>query len=112
MVLLAYTSSGPWRGAGNRPPGIVEFTDLEAAKLNQKAFHVDLRTLAKVRLTAAWFPRWAAPDRGIVAIAGADVQNRILLAAKALAARAETIEFRGIGSTTTSSIRRPNPAAH
>ena len=111
LVMLAYTSSGPWRGAASgTPPGIVEFTAAEAAKVNQKAFHIDLRTLAKVRLTEAWFPRWADASRGIVGIADAGVQARVLQAAKTLAGRPETIEFRGIGSATTTSIRRPNPS--
>jgi hypothetical protein len=108
LVMLADTRSGRWRGAAiAKPPSIVEFTGAEAVKLNQKAFHIDLRTLAKVRLTAAWFPRWADRDRGIVGIADAAVQGRILQAAKALAGRPETIEIRGIGSSTTTSTRRP-----
>lgn len=102
LALLAYTSSGPWRGAAlGRPPGIVEFDGVDAGRLNQKPFHIDLRTLAKVTLTQNWFPDWADGDHGVVAVAAPDVQHRILEAARLLRTRAETIEVRGIGSPTT-----------
>lgn len=110
LVLLAYTSSGSWRGpAVIKPLGVVEFDDAEARKMNQKAFHLDLRTLAKVRLTDAWFPYLANANRGIVGIADVGVQAIILKAATTLSTRPETVEYRGIGSTTMTSIRRPNP---
>lgn len=102
LVLLAYTSSGSWRGTGvSRPPGIVEFDVAEAGRVNQKPFHIDLRTLAKVTLTLDWFPDWAAGGHGVVAVAGADVQRRVPEAARLLGARMETIEVRGIGSDST-----------
>lgn len=108
LALLAYTSSGSWRGAGlATPPGVVEFGIDEAAVLNQKVFHLDLRTLAKVALTAAWFPYWDRDNRGVVAVADTAVQRRILQAAKLLVNRLETIEIRGVGSATTTITRRP-----
>lgn len=108
LTLLAYTSSGPWRGATPRVPiGVVEFTAEAAAILNQKAFHLDLRVLARVALTAAWFPRLAHSDRGIVARADAATQQRILQAAKMLASHAKTIEIRGIGASPMPLRRRP-----
>ena len=109
VVLLAYTSSGPWRGsAPDTPPGIVEFDALEAGRLSQKPFHIDLRTLAKVTLTLNWFPNLGHGDHGIVAVAGPDVQRRILQAARLLRTRTETIEIRGIGSPTTTVRTRPS----
>jgi hypothetical protein len=98
QLLLAYTSSGRWRGAATRPPqGIIEFDESTARRLNQRPFHIDLRCLARVRQTAAWFPDLASPERGVVAVAGARVRDRILKEAELLAARSpRTIEIRGI----------------
>jgi hypothetical protein len=97
QMLLAYTSSGAWRGAAVTPPlGVVSFTADEARALNQRAFHLELRCLARVPPTAAWFPEIDTPTKGIVAIASARLQARILGAAIDLAARrAELIEIRG-----------------
>jgi hypothetical protein len=96
QVLLAYTSSGPWRGATTRPPpGIIEFDEATARRLNQRPFHIDLRCLARVPLTTAWFPDLASPQRGIVAVAGARVRDRILKVAETLASRSpRLIEIR------------------
>jgi hypothetical protein len=96
QVLLAYTSSGPWRGATTRtPPGIIEFDNATAQRLNQRPFHIDLRCLARVPPTIAWFPDLALPERGVVA--GARVRDRILKAAELLAARSpRLIEIRGV----------------
>jgi hypothetical protein len=52
MLLLAYTSSGPWRGAtGRLPLGVTEFESAAARAVGQKPFHLDLRCLAQVPLT-------------------------------------------------------------
>lgn len=78
VLLLAYTSSGPWRGAAARPPrGVIEFAVEEARRLGQKPFHLDLRCLAQVPLTPAWFPDLGRPDRGIVGMAGARLRSRL-----------------------------------
>ena len=54
MLLLAYTSSGPWRGAAARLPlGVIEFDDAAARAVGQKPFHIDLRCLAQVPLMTA-----------------------------------------------------------
>ena len=96
--MLAYTSSGSWRGASpTRPLGIVEFNEAEAAKLNQRLFHIDLRCLAKVEPSATWFPKWGEPGRGIVAVADREVRSRILKAAEMLVRSSpEIIEIRGV----------------
>ncbi len=65
------------------PPGVVPFDAEEAGRLNQKPFHLDLRTLAYVALTQAWFPRLSQPDRGIVAVATKAIQLRIVEAGRA-----------------------------
>jgi hypothetical protein len=99
QMLLAYTSSGAWRGASAMPPlGVVEFTAAEARILNQRAFNLDLRCLARVPPTPAWFPEIGTERKGIVAIAGTRLQQRIMKAATDLAARhPELIEIRGPG---------------
>ena len=110
-VMLAYTSSGAWRGASpSRPLGVIEFDEAEAAKLNQRVFHLDLRCLARVLPSSAWLPGWDEPGRGIVAVAGAQVQQRILSEAQRLISRSPSIiEYRGIGSgTVTTTGRRPD----
>lgn len=98
QVLLAYSSSGPWRGrAPSIPLGVVEFTDAEAKPLNQRAFHIDLRCLARVPPTAVWFPDLASARRGVVATAGARLQERLLRVANDVATRSpELIEVRGV----------------
>lgn len=97
QMLLAYTSSGAWRGAAETAPlGVVEFTAAEARALNQRAFHLDLRCLARVPPTAAWFPEIGTATKGIVAVASVRLQARIMKAATDLAARSpELIEVRG-----------------
>jgi hypothetical protein len=98
--MLTYTSSGAWRGAAPRvPPGVIEFNEIEAARLNQRAFHIDLRVLARVPPTLAWFPDWDQPGHGVIAIADKTVQNRILREAERLVRSSpEIIEVRGVGS--------------
>ena len=97
QLLLAYTSSGPWRGATpTLPLGVIEFSSAEAKALRQRPFHIDLRCLAQVPLTSSWFPDLAQPDHGVVAVAGARLQARIERVFEALVARSrDLIEIRG-----------------
>lgn len=113
-LMLAYTSSGAWRGAAlpQRPIGVIEFDDTAAAELNQRAFHLDLRCLARVPLLLAWLPDWDKPDRGVVAVASRAVKDQILTEAERLTRSSpEIIEVRGIGSGTTTTTRRPPAVA-
>jgi hypothetical protein len=98
MALLAYTSSGPWRGAAARlPAGVLEFDAAAARALGQKPFHLDLRCLAQVPLTARWFPDWAQPGHGVVGTAGARLRARIEARLSELVARnRDVIEVRGV----------------
>lgn len=100
QLILAFTGSGPWRGRTSvRPSGIIEFTSAEAEKLNQSAFHIDLRCLARMLMSAAWLPDWEMPGHGIVATADAALRRRIMDDLKKVADRsASIIEYRGIGS--------------
>ena len=99
-IMLAYTSSGPWRGMSPRKPlGIIAFAAGEAAKLNQRPFHIDLRCLARVPPSPLWFPEWDAPGQGIVAIASRAVRQRILREAERLARSSpEIVEIRGVSA--------------
>jgi len=98
QLILAYTSSGPWRGTAPRPPiGIIEFDEAAARQLNQRAFHIDLRCLARAPLTGAWFPDLTGPGRAVVAVATERVRQRILTAAEQLWARSpQLIEIRAL----------------
>jgi hypothetical protein len=70
QMLLAYTSSGRWRGAGPAVPvGVIKFDAAAAQRMNQRAFHLDLRCLARMLLTPPWFPRLRKAEQGVVAVA-------------------------------------------
>lgn len=78
QLLLAYTSSGTWRGSADTvPQGVINFSEADAKAVGQRPFHMDLRCLARVPLTAAWFPDLAQPGHGVVGVAGARLQARI-----------------------------------
>lgn len=78
QLMLAYTSSGRWRGKGaSWPRGIIEFGWDEARALKQRPFYLDLRCLARVPLTEAWFPRLHEPGCGVVAWADRSLRARI-----------------------------------
>ena len=98
QLLLAYTSSGPWRGATpTLPLGVIEFSVAEAKALRQRPFHIDLRCLAQVPLTSSWLPDLAQPDHGVVAVAGVRLQARIERVFEELVARSrDLIEIRGL----------------
>jgi hypothetical protein len=99
-IILAYTSSGPWRGVSPRKPlGIIEFSATEAARLNQRSFHIDPRCLARVPPSSDWLPDWDTPDHGVVAVADEGVKERVLREAERLAKSSpEIVEIRGVGT--------------
>lgn len=97
-MLMAYTSSGTWRGTSPTIPlGVIEFGEAAARLLNQRPFHLDLRCLARTLLTSAWFPRIEQQDRGVVAAADQALRDRINREAETLAVRrSQIIEIRGV----------------
>ncbi|MCA3421160.1 MAG: hypothetical protein INF34_03580 [Roseomonas sp.] len=97
MLLLAYTSSGPWRGAtGRLPLGVIEFDDAAARAVGQKPFHIDLRCLAQVPLAKRWFPDLGQTGYGIMGTAGARLRERIDVMLSDLVTRnRDLIEMRG-----------------
>ena len=98
--MLAYTSSTRHRWGTERVPlGVIEFDAAAAAALNQRPFHTDLRCLARVPLSADWFPRLGQVDRGVIAWADRALLARINKVLSELAHRSPGhIEMRGIGS--------------
>jgi hypothetical protein len=100
QLMLAYTSSVQRRWGTERVPlGVIEFDAAAAALLNQRPFHIDPRCLARVPMSAPWFPRLDRVDRGVVAWADVALQSRITRVLSELARRSPGhIEMRGIGS--------------
>ena len=98
--MLAYTSSVQRRWGTERVPlGVIEFDAKAAAAVNQRPFHIDLRCLARVPMSAARLPRLNQGNRGIVAWADRALQARINEVSSELARRSPgDIETRGIGS--------------
>jgi len=98
--MLAYTSSVQRRWGTERVPlGVIEFDLAAAAALNQRPFHIDLRCLARIPMSAAWLPRLGEVDRGVVAWADLALQARITRVLSELARRSPGhIEMRGIES--------------
>jgi hypothetical protein len=98
QLMLAYTSSGTWRGGTRQlPHGVIEFDAAAARTLNQSPFHIDLRCLARVPLSSDWFPRLLDVTYGIVAWAKPELQRRINQLMIDVARRSPgNIEMRGV----------------
>jgi hypothetical protein len=76
--------------------GVIEFDRTAARALNQIPFHLDLRVLARVRLSPAWLPKIDTPNFGVVAWADAGLRDRIAGMALQLARRRpDVIVIRG-----------------
>jgi hypothetical protein len=84
--MAAYTTSQPW--TGTLPRGVIAFDSAEAADLGQtRAFVLDLRRLAYLPLTVAWFPRMAQPEAGVLGRAPKALRDRVNAMAAELATR-------------------------
>ena len=76
-VVTAYTTSQPWAEA-LLPHGVIAFDSAEAASLGQaRAFVLDLRRLAYLPLTAAWFPRVGEEGAGVLGRAPKALRDRV-----------------------------------
>ena len=97
QLLLAYTSSGAWRGSADAvPQGVINFSKAEAKAVGQKPFHMDLRCLAQVPLAKRWFPDLGQTGVGIIGTAGARLRERIDVMLSDLVTRnRDLIEMRG-----------------
>jgi hypothetical protein len=87
IVLVAYTSSQPWPARTPLPAGVRIFDRSAAAALRQRPFVLYLNRIAKLPLTAAWFPEIETTGQGIVAVAPAALRDELLRAATELARR-------------------------
>lgn len=87
FALIAYTTSQPWPGTSH-PPGVYAFDRQEAASFGQgRAFVLDLRRLALVPVTAAWFPQVGQPGGGVQGRASAAWSRQLKQAAEDLLTR-------------------------
>jgi hypothetical protein len=95
-ALVAYTSSQPWPEP-TRPPGVFVFDQPAAAGLGQaRAFVMDLRRLAAVPVTPAWFPRLGQPGGGVLGHMPKHRQRQYLdIAEQLLTRRPDLIERLG-----------------
>jgi len=95
-ALVAYTTSRPWTSAAH-PPGVFTFDKREAASFGQgRAFVLDLRRLALMPVTPAWFPSINQTGGGIQGRASAIWQQRFnLMVEDFLVRRPEIIERLG-----------------
>jgi hypothetical protein len=94
-VMAVYTTSQPWVGA--LPQGVIAFDSAEAAGLGQaRAFVLDLRRLAYLPLTAAWFPRVAEEGAGVLGRAPKALRDRVnTMATELVKRRPETLSRSG-----------------
>lgn len=93
--MLAYTTSQAW--VGQLPWGVRRFDEGQALALGQdKAFVMDLRRIAYVPISAAWFPQINDADRGIVGRASSGLKTAISIeSAGIFKKRAEIIQKLG-----------------
>ena len=94
-VMTAYTTSQPWSGA--TPQGVIAFDAAGAASLGQtRAFVLDLRRLAYLPLTVAWFPRAGEDGAGVLGRAPKPLRDRVnAMAAELVKQRPETLSRSG-----------------
>jgi hypothetical protein len=87
-ALMGYTTSQPWPPAVAPPPGVFIFDREAAAGFGQsRAFVMDLRRIAFVPVTLAWFARLDQPGHGIQGHAPKGYQRRFRDAAANLLSR-------------------------
>jgi len=97
-ALLPYTTSQPWPAGSPLPAGVRLFDAAQAAALNQsRPFVLRLDILAKLPMTAPWFPDIDKPAQGVIAIAPRRLQEELVdLAANLVRRRRDLIEMRGL----------------
>ena len=97
-VMVAYTTSQPWPQTVPLPAGARLFEREEAAGLNQsRAVMLRLDVLAKLPVTAAWFPDLMLPGQGVIAIASVRLQDELTdLAPNLVRRRRSLIQMRGL----------------
>jgi hypothetical protein len=94
-ALVGYTTSQPWPPGVTSPHGVFLFSREAAASFGQaRAFVMDLRRIAFVPATLAWFPRLNQPDHGIQGQAPKGQQRRFRQTATDLLTRHSEITER------------------
>jgi hypothetical protein len=96
-VLVAYTTSRPWRRGERLPPGVFVVEREEAVTMGQaRSFVVDARRLAFVTLSERWFPSLGQPEKGVLGRAPNAFRQRIEASAtELLTRRPESVERLG-----------------
>lgn len=96
-ALVAYTTSRPWPPGTPLPLGVLAFNKAEADRYGQsRAFVMDLRRMAFLPVTPAWFPRLDQPGHGVQGHAPKADQRRFRQIATDLAVRhADVVERLG-----------------
>jgi len=90
VVYVTYTSSQLW--SGPRPPGVFNFDREAAVEMGQRRpFTIDLRRVAFVPTTPAWFPDLTTPGNGIVGRASEQLRLALETSAVALFRRSPEI---------------------
>jgi len=97
-AVVAYTTSQPWPVDIPLPLGARFFSAAEAMALNQnRGFLLRMDLLARLPMTAAWFPEIEKPGQGVIAVAPAALQRELTaLGAALLQRRREVVEMRGL----------------
>jgi hypothetical protein len=95
-AISAYTTSQPWSSEA-MPLGVRAFDRQEAAALGQsRPFVLDMRRLAFVPITPAWFPQVDQPGHGIQGHAPQALRRQLEQTAAELATRhGENVERLG-----------------
>lgn len=96
-AFIAYTTSQPWPPGTPLPIGVLAFNQAEASRYGQsRAFVMDLRRVAFLPVTPAWFPHLDKSGHGVQGRAPKADQRRFRRMAEDLVARhAELVERLG-----------------
>jgi hypothetical protein len=95
-VVALFTTTKPLAVAQAKPRGVIEISQQNAAAMGQrKAFLIDARRIAYMRLDARFFPHLSRADRGIVGRASAHLHNAVMRKLADLFEEPDLIEFLG-----------------
>jgi hypothetical protein len=97
-AMIAYTTSQPWPAHTPLPAGVRLFDAEEAAWMNQsRAFVLRLDILAKLPMTAFWFPDIGKAGQGVIAIAPNRLPEELTdIATNLVRRRRDLIQMRGL----------------
>lgn len=90
-VMSIYTTTIPWEPGVKLPLGVIPVEPTMAEKMNQKGFVMDARKVAFIPVNRDFFPRLAAPDKGIIYTAAERWHQRVQNTLMKLAKRPELV---------------------